>query len=139
LITKRDLKKGYLVAWWGRRIGKKRLPAKNWEWALESRRGVIDAVPFRRGSQLQFCQCPGPSEKPSIDYAKPGVRDALLANRPKMCLLFATLCDIPKGHQITMMYNKDEKTTQEFFEERGLVRANVSAPKCPALKKTTRK
>jgi len=33
------------------------------------------------------------------------------------------------------MYNKDEKTTNEFFAERGLVRADIGCPAFPALKK----
>merc|ERR1719163_1062495 len=82
---------------------------------------------------MQFCQCVGPSEKPTIDYSDD--YEGLLAKEDKTCLLFGTLCAVPKNHQLTMMYNKDEKTTNEFFEERGIVRANVGCKECPALKK----
>eukprot|EP00928_Gymnodinium_smaydae_P020394 TRINITY_DN17881_c0_g1_i1.p1 TRINITY_DN17881_c0_g1~~TRINITY_DN17881_c0_g1_i1.p1 ORF type:complete len:224 (-),score=45.88 TRINITY_DN17881_c0_g1_i1:288-959(-) len=134
LIARRNLKKGYRVAWWGNRVGKRKLPTKHWEWALETCVGVIDAVPYRKASQLQFCQCPGPSEKPVIDDCTKDY-EALLARKDKTCLIFSLLCDVPKGHQLTMMYNKDEKTTEEFFAERGIVRSDVGCPKYPALKK----
>lgn len=134
LVTTRKLPKGYVIAWWGRRIGKKKMPKKNWEWALESYKGVIDAVPFRKGSLLQYSQCPGPSEKPTVDFTSK--QDLLLVQKPKTCLLFQTLCEVPKSHQLTMMYNEDEKTTENFFKERGLVRQDVGCPKFPALKKS---
>jgi hypothetical protein len=134
LIARRRLPKGYTVAWWGRRIGKKKLPEKNWNWALETEKGIIDAVPFRKGSQLQFCQCPGPSEKATIDD-HPRQYSKLLAAKKKTCLLFGTLCDIPKGYQLTMMYNYDDKSTEEFFQERGIVRQDVGCKQLPALKK----
>jgi len=137
LIALRDLKKGYKTAWWGDRLNRKEMKTKDWEWALESKLGVINAVPHRKSSMMQFCQCSGPSEKPTIDYSKDF--DCLLAKEDKAGLLFGTLCDIPKNHQLTMMYNKDEKTTNEFFEERGLVRADVACPNYPALKKAGRK
>jgi len=133
LIATRDLKKGYMMAWWGNRVSRKKLPFKSWEWALESPKGMIDAVPFRKGSVVQFAQCPGPSERPTVDFSRN--YDAMLTAKSKTCLLFKTLCDIPKNHQVTMMYNKDEKTTNEFFAERGLVRADIGCPAFPALKK----
>eukprot|EP00927_Polykrikos_kofoidii_P057831 TRINITY_DN52034_c0_g1_i1.p1 TRINITY_DN52034_c0_g1~~TRINITY_DN52034_c0_g1_i1.p1 ORF type:complete len:264 (-),score=32.14 TRINITY_DN52034_c0_g1_i1:293-1036(-) len=138
LITRRDLKKGYVVAWWGERIGRKRMLDERWEWALESSRGVIDAVPFGPSSPLQFCQCPGPSEIPTIDE-HPSQYDKLLKQKPKTCLLFGLLCDVPKNHQLTMMYNKDEKTTEVFFKERDIVRVDVSCAAYPALKKPATK
>lgn len=137
LIATRKLKKGYVCAWWGDRVGKNKLPAKSWEWALESRFGVIDAVPHKKSSFMQFCQCVGPSERPTIDDC-PTYYEALLARKEKTCLLFSTMCEVPKNHQLTMMYNKDEKTTNEFFQERGLTRADVGCRQYPALKKRGR-
>lgn len=134
LVALRNIKKGYVVPWWGNRIAKEKLPAKAWEWALESRFGVIDATPFKHRSQMQFCQCVGPSEKPVIDDC-PDHYERLLARKEKTCLLFSTMCDVPKRHQLTMMYNKDEKTTNDFFKDRGLVRSDVGCRKYPALKK----
>lgn len=133
LIAARNLRKGYIMAWWGRRVGRKWMPLKSWDWSLETRMGVIDAVPFRKGSLLQFSQCPGPSEKPTVDDAKQW--DALLKQKPRTCLLFQTACDVPKSHQLTMMYNEDEKTTEEFFQERKIVRSDVGCAQYPALKK----
>lgn len=137
LITRRKLKKGYVVAWWGQRTARKKLPDERWEWALETNRGMIDAVPFGPASPLQFCQCPGPSERPTIDD-DPRHYSKLLKQKPKTCLLFGLLCDVPKGHQLTMMYNRDEKTTEEFFQERGIVRSDVGCAKYPALRKVKR-
>lgn len=137
LIAMRALKKGYVTAWWGKRVPRKQLPEKHWEWALESRVGIIDAVPYGAKSQMQFCQCSGPTEKPVIDYNDDF--DKLLTFKNKACLLFGTLCDVPKRHQLTMMYNRDEKTTEEFFAERGLARADVWCSKYPALKKPGQK
>lgn len=136
LIAQRALKKGYQVAWWGRRISAKKLPSKSWDWALMTPRGIVDAVPFRTGSLLQFCQCPGPTEVPTIDFSQN--RDELLASKPKTCRLFATLCDIPKGHQVTMTYSNDEKAMNEFFAERGIVRADVGCKEFPAMKRKKR-
>merc|ERR1712032_1225180 len=133
LITRRRLEKGYVIAWWGKRVAKKDMSLEDWNWALESRVGVINAVPFKTASQLQFCQCPGPSEVPTVDERSNW--DVLLKRKPTTCLLFRTLCDMPKHHQLTMMYNKDEKTTEEFFKERGIVRSDVGCRQYPAVKK----
>eukprot|EP00929_Paragymnodinium_shiwhaense_P120344 TRINITY_DN92284_c0_g1_i1.p1 TRINITY_DN92284_c0_g1~~TRINITY_DN92284_c0_g1_i1.p1 ORF type:complete len:246 (+),score=61.01 TRINITY_DN92284_c0_g1_i1:82-819(+) len=135
LIAMRPLKKGYYTAWWGKRVPRRQLAEKDWEWALETRAGIINAVPYGTRSQMQFCQCCGPTEKPTIDYVQDF--DQLLTYKDKACLLFGTLCDVPRKHQLVMMYNRDEKTTQEFFEERGLVRGDVTCPKYPALKKAS--
>lgn len=135
LVAARSLPRGYITAWWGTRRGKKSMPEKNWEWALETSSGVIDAVPHQHGSQLQFTQCPGPSEKTTVDFVPRNKETALLRQKEKMCLLFANLCDIPKNHQFTMMYNKDEKTTEQFFKDRGIVRSDIGCPQYPALRK----
>lgn len=133
LVATRALKRGYLIAWWGRRIGSKRLPDKNWEWALTSPKGVIDAVPFRTGSLLQFSQCPGPTERATVNFAPQA--DRLLVQKDRTCRLFRTLCDVPKGHQITMTYSDTEKGQDEFFADRGITRADIGCKQWPALKK----
>merc|ERR1719375_1676339 len=133
LIATRDLPKPYYAAWWGKLVPKRKLPTPKHEWALQTTKGMIDATPFP-GSQLKWCSCPGRSELPTIDFSSN--YDMLLRKAPRTCLLFATLRDIPKNNQVTMMYNMDEKTTDEFFAERKLVRGDVGCDKYPACRKS---
>lgn len=138
LVATRNIPKGYMVAWWGDVRAKKEMAAKAMEWALEtntSPKRWIDATPHK-GSQLQFTACPGPSEVPTIEFAP---KDDVLLDiaSEKCCLLFATLRSIPKNYQFTMMYNRDEKTTENFFKEMGIKRADVGTAKWPTLKKAT--
>jgi len=135
LVTKRTLRKGYYVSWWGNLLKRKRdMPDKHMEWALETNKGMIDAVPHK-GSLLQFCACPGPNEVPTIDFAPNS--DILLKRGQDMgAVIFKTLRDIPKGYQVDMMYNKDERTTDEFFKEQGIVRGDVGTKTYPALRKS---
>ena len=58
LIATRDLPKGYYAAWWGKLCQKKKIPYKRMEWALETSKGMVDAVPYK-GSLLKYCACPG--------------------------------------------------------------------------------
>lgn len=86
LVATRNLPKGYYVAWWGKLCPKKQVPYKRMEWALETSKGMVDAIPYK-GSQLKYCACPGgirittyslqlqlltvtgPNELPTIDFA----------------------------------------------------------------------
>lgn len=92
LVATRNLPKGYYAAWWGKLCPKKQVPFKRMEWALETSKGMVDAIPYK-GSQLKYCACPGrsrittyslqlqlltfwlkdwvtgPSELPTIDFA----------------------------------------------------------------------
>jgi len=133
LTATRNLPKGYYATWWGNLKPRKKMTEKAMEWALVTAKGTIDATPFPNGSQLQFSACPGPSEVPTIDFAPNSV--SILAKTARTCEIFHTLRDIPKNHQITMMYNLNEKTTDEFFEERGLKRMDVGISKYPAVRK----
>jgi hypothetical protein len=135
LIAIRNLPKRYYVGWWGKHMPRKELPQKRMEWALQTKKGMIDAVPFP-GSLLKFSACPGPNEVPTIDFSSNS--DVLLKPKEKMAtLMFSTLKEIPKNHQLTMMYNADEKTTDVFFKEQGITRADVGTSKYPALRKKT--
>lgn len=135
LIATRDLPKGYYAAWWGKLCQKKKIPYKRMEWALETSKGTVDAVPYK-GSLLKYCACPGPSELPTIDFAPNS--DVLLKSGEKLAaVIFRTLQPIPRNWQVDMMYNKDEKSTDEFFEERGLIRGDVGTKRYPALRKKT--
>lgn len=58
LVATRKLPKNYYVAWWGKLCTKKQMPLKRMEWALETSKGMIDAVPYK-GSLLKYCACPG--------------------------------------------------------------------------------
>eukprot|EP00930_Biecheleria_cincta_P081572 TRINITY_DN706_c0_g1_i1.p1 TRINITY_DN706_c0_g1~~TRINITY_DN706_c0_g1_i1.p1 ORF type:complete len:239 (+),score=49.38 TRINITY_DN706_c0_g1_i1:64-780(+) len=134
LIAMRDLPKGYYVGWWGKLLKKKSdMPKKHMEWALETTKGMVDAVPFK-GSLLQFCACPGPNEVPTIDFA-PNSDCILQRGQPFGTAIFRTLHAVPRNHQVDMMYNKDEKSTDIFFKEQGIKRADVGTKKYPALRK----
>jgi len=132
LIATRNLKKGYYAAWWGHLVAQSKLPDWKEEWALLTPKGYIDALPFK-GSQLKWCSCPGPGEVSTINFSSN--YDRFLKKSKKACLLFALLRDVPKNNQVTMMYNEDEKTTDEFFAERNIVRADVGCKQYPAAKK----
>lgn len=58
LVATRNLPKGYYAAWWGKLCPKKQVPFKRMEWALETSKGMVDAIPYK-GSQLKYCACPG--------------------------------------------------------------------------------
>jgi len=136
LIAARDLPRGYYAGWWGDVRSKKQMTRKAMEWALETSTipmKYIDATPHM-GSQLQFSACPGPNEVATINFC--GNFDCILdVKEPKTSLLFSTLREIPKDHQITMMYNKDEQSTDEFFRALGICRADVGTPRYPAIRK----
>lgn len=134
LIATRDIPKGYYVGWWGKLLKKKsEMPRKHMEWALETTKGMVDAVPYK-GSQLQFCACPGPNEVPTIDFA-PNSDCLLKRGEPMGTAVFRTLKAVPRGYQVDMMYNKDEKSTDIFFREQGIKRGDVGTKKHPALRK----
>merc|ERR1712217_918117 len=103
------------------------------EWALETPTGFIDATPYTGGSLMQFCACPGPSEIATVNFA--GNSHALLSKAKQSCMIFNTLTTVPKSHQLTMMYDENEKTTEKFFRERGLVRCDVGTKRFPTLRK----
>merc|ERR1712046_202488 len=134
LVANRELKKPYYAAWWGTLVPSSKMSDKSKEWALQTTKGMIDAIPHK-GSQLKYCACTGPNEVSTINFSYNF--DALLEKPPKgqkpyvTCLLFQTLRDIPKNYQVTMMYNADEKSTQEFFDERGIVRGDVGTAEYP--------
>lgn len=134
LVANRNLPKGYRMAWWGDRTTTKKLPDPDWEWALDTTKGVINARPYQKGSLLQFCACPGPHEKVTVWMGPRS--DSNLRAKPLTCMLFSTTMPIPKNHQLTMMYNESWKDTDEFFKERGLVRADVGTRKYPCIKKS---
>jgi hypothetical protein len=133
LVARRDLPKGYRMAWWGDRTSTKKLPDKDWEWALDTSKGVINARPYQKGSLLQFSACPGPEEKVTIWMGPRG--DSNLDGSPLTCMMFSTSMKIPKNHHLCMMYNEDMKSTDEFFAERGISRGNVGTKKFPCIKK----
>jgi len=140
LIAMRALPKGYRAAWWGNLTTKKKMTEKAMEWALEvPGRQFVDATPYK-GSQLQFSACPGPSELPTVDFAAGDtflqlIKVAKKAKAKRAGIIFQTLRDIPRHHQVAMMYNEDEKTTEAFFKDRGLTRADVGTHKYPLARK----
>jgi hypothetical protein len=136
LIARRELPPGYWISWWGARQTSKTLPDKSWEWVLQTPEGLIDARPHQGGSQLQFSACPGPDELTAL-WMGPN-SEALLTGHKKDKLLgclFTTRMTVPKNYNLTMMYNTSIKTTDDFFAEKGITRANIGTPKYPALRK----
>merc|ERR1712232_140304 len=134
LTAARQLPKHYYVAWWGTVVPSSKLPKEKEEWALRTPVGMIDAT-SHKGSQLLFCACPGPAERPTVNFAPN--QAALLAKKTPLCgVIFRTLHSIPRNHQLTMMYDEDAKTTDQFFKERGIVRANVGTARFPALRRS---
>merc|ERR1719191_1310859 len=125
------------MAWWGDRSTKKDFPDPDWEWALEIHGGVINARPYQKGSLLQFSACPGPHEKVTV-WMGPTCQNNL-DKSVLTCLLFSTTMPVPKNHQLCMMYNKDIKTTDEFFADRGIIRADVGTKKYPCIRKVQHK
>ena len=130
LVAERDLPKGYVVGWWGKRTDK--MPPKKIDWALETSKGVIDATDFP-GSLLQFCPCPGPDELPVIQFAFQSER--FLDKSPRCCVLFQLKEMVPKNTQITMMYCANRAESKEFFADRNIEWENVATKKYPAKKK----
>jgi len=114
-------------------IKKKEMPRKRMEWALETTTGMVDAVPFK-GSLLKFCACPGPNELPTIDFA-PNSDILLKRGEKRAAVIFRTVRPIPRNWQVDMMYNKDEKSTDEFFKEQGISRGDVGTRRFPAVRK----
>lgn len=133
LVANRDLPKGYRMAWWGDLTTSKKLPNPDWEWALDTSKGIINARPHQKGSLLQFSACPGPAERVTVTM---GPRcDTNLDRSPLTCLIFTTTMPVPKNHHLAMMYNDSVKTTDEFFEEQGIKRGDVGTKKFPAIRK----
>jgi len=133
LVAKRDLPKGYRTAWWGDRLNQKEVPEADWEWALDTTKGVINARPYQNGSLLQFSACPGPHERVTL-WMGPKC-DSNLDSSSLTCLMFSTTMPVPANHQLCMMYNESEKSTNEFFEERGIKRCDVGTKKYPCIRK----
>lgn len=135
LVSRRDLPKGYRLAWWGDLTTSKKLPDAHWEWALETRvkGGIINARRYMKGSLPQFCACPGPHEKVTV---KMGPNDSSNLDNSKLtCLMFSTNMPVPKNHQLCMMYSDSWKDTDEFFAERGIKRCDVGTKKYPCIRK----
>jgi len=134
LIAARDLPKGYKVIWYGKRHGNhKTVPDPDWEWALTSSKGIINARPFKESSLMAYAQCAGPSEIATLNYSPDF--DVLLAKEDVTCLVFMLLCDLPKNHQVVHIYDQGPKTADIWFKERGIKRCDVGCKKFPAIKK----
>jgi hypothetical protein len=136
LVANRKLPKGYRMAWWGDRTTKNKLPDPDWEWALDTHSGIINARPYQKGSLLQFAACPGPNERVTV-WMGPRT-DSNCYKKDLTSMIFSTSMEIPKKHQLCMMYNEDFASTDEFFAERGIKRADVGTTKYPCIKRKAR-
>lgn len=153
LICRRALPKGYKMALWGDVLRKDTMPDADQEWGFETEHGdFINPCPYP-SSQVKFSQCPGPHERVNLTWGEPHILiepEFIGKNSKGICdqpisekygsMLFQTNQAVPKNSQLTMMYADDEPTTKLFFEERGLVRCDVStADHSAPLKKGVRK
>ncbi|CAD7928277.1 unnamed protein product [Amoebophrya sp. A25] len=141
LVAGRDLPRGYRMALWGKVYPENEMPEADKEWGFECADGTfINPVPYP-ASQPQFCQCPGPNERVTVNFSHPHL---LIEDSPKKgqkrqqefaSMLFQTSMDVPKNHQLVMMYAENEKATEFFFSERGLDRCDVWTEKYPTILK----
>jgi len=132
LVAGRDLPKGYRAALWGMLRRKKEVSEKDMEWAFEiHNRMMLDPTGYK-GSLLQFCACPGPSEAASLLATAQSTSD----RRQKYgSWVFVTREAIPRGWQLTMQYGNNSKGSDSFFQERGIKRVDVGNALHPALKR----
>merc|ERR1712194_727095 len=139
--AKRDLPKGYRMALFGDVTSNEEMPDPDREWGFETADGwFINPRKHMKGAQLQFCQCPGPNEKVTVTFASPHLMMENMAKKTKSTekyasMLFVTNQEIPKNHQLVMMYAENEKATEGFFKERGLERCDVYTDKFPTILK----
>lgn len=140
LVSNRKLPVGYKFALFGDVLAPENMPEKALEWGFEAHDGTFVNPCDYGGSVIQFCQCPGPNELPTVDFAQPyamienidtkGPRGGLGA------MVFTSIVEIPKSGQLNMMYEDGEKNTEIFFNERGLTRCDVWMKEYPTrLKK----
>eukprot|EP00391_Amoebophrya_sp_Ameob2_P005273 CAMPEP_0178992092 /NCGR_PEP_ID=MMETSP0795-20121207/5908_1 /TAXON_ID=88552 /ORGANISM="Amoebophrya sp., Strain Ameob2" /LENGTH=286 /DNA_ID=CAMNT_0020683907 /DNA_START=272 /DNA_END=1132 /DNA_ORIENTATION=- len=145
LIAKRDLPKGYHMALFGEVFDQESMPEADKEWGFETVDGVFVNPVHEKASAVQFCQCPGPNEKITVEFADPHI---LLEDEPTGkkkrkhkygSMLFETQMKVPKDHQLVMMYAENEKAADTFFTERGMERCDVWAEKYPTILKAKKK
>lgn len=142
LVAKRDLPKDYYSALWGTRHTKEEMPEADTEWGFETAVGdYVNPVPHK-GAQIQFCQCPGPSERVTISFATDCLfmqeltkKEMKKGRDPYGSFLFVTSMAVPKNYQLMMMYAENEKSTEEFFRERGITRCDIGIKSRPAILK----
>jgi len=136
LICARDLPRNYHIALHGSCSTYKNIPEEDLEWAfVTSKKTYIN--PRSHDSQLMYSQCPGPNEVVTLGFAR--VYEMVDKKEPMGSMLFVTKMDVPKNNQLVMMYNDSEKTTEEFFDDRGITRCDVGTPQNPCFLKDTLK
>lgn len=145
LVAKRELPKNYYTALWGEVQTNKEMPEVDTEWGFETCDGdfINPRASNKEGycSQIQYCQCPGPNERVTITFGQPHswmedlsqCKDKSQKKHKYGSFIFVTACDVPKNHQLMMMYAEDAKSTDKFFEERGIVRSDIGFKARPAL------
>lgn len=142
LAARRNLPKGYKAALFGEIFSNEKMPEADKEWGFETSDGYFINPTKESGSQIQFCQCPGPNEVVTVNFAFPHLM--LEVEPPKGqkrkekygSMLFQLSKDVPKNHQLVMMYAESQKETETFFRERGIVRCDVWCPTGPTLLKS---
>ena len=66
-VAKRELPKKYYFALFGKLTLGKEMPDEDKEWGFETQEGNFVNPTGFSGSQAQYCQCPGPHEKVSLN------------------------------------------------------------------------
>lgn len=132
LVAARDLPKGYRAALWGVLRRKKEVSQKGMEWSFEIHNRMMIDPTSCKGSLLQFCACPGPSEAAAILSTGTSTGD----RRQKYgSWVFVTRETIPRNWQLTMQYGSNSKGSDTFFKERGIERVDVGSTLHPALQR----
>merc|ERR1711874_830787 len=98
------------------------------EWAFDIRRGFLLDPTGCKGSLIQFCACPGPSEAAAINPTSISTGESAKGFASMGTTfgswVFITREPLPRGWQLTMQYGTSSKQCDEFFEERGIKRLN---------------
>jgi len=132
LICARELPPNYYIALFGTTSTYKNIPEIDLEWAFVTSKKIY-LNPRSHDSQLMYSQCPGPNEIVTLGFAK--MYEMVSKKEPMGSMLFVTKMPMPKDYQLVMMYNDSEKTTEEFFSDRGITRCDVGTPQNPCFRK----
>lgn len=99
-------------------------------WAFKIGGKYVDATPYKQGSLLQYCSCPGRKEVAAVGMGE------FVRGPCKGYALFSVIPNIlPKSYQVTLQYGDNSKESERFFKERGIQREDVGTSRMPALKR----
>jgi hypothetical protein len=129
IVSSRNLKKGEIFFYWGKRVRKREIDKRSENYLLTCRKKIIDPTCCTE-SVLQFANCPGKEELPCLYITNAIVEGEREKTGEKMIgakVLLTT--DVEKGQQLTYWYGKG------WFEERGIERRNVGSDLFPCRRR----